>query len=198
MIFADWHPDDERLLNRYLDATERDEACERHLATCRSCAGRFAALSAILEQAHESARIAADAAFDSPRLERQHAAILARLGAETRGRLLAFPARAQATWRESRFPSPVRTAAAAAILAMVIGATAGRFVTTAGDASRGAPAVRAEIGQPVAIQAVSRAVPADESIFSDIDLALAQPRTAELRVLDDLTPHARDAVAPVP
>lgn len=198
MIFADWHPDDERLLNRYLDATERDESCERHLASCRSCAGRFAALSAMLEQAHESARIAADAAFDRARLERQHASVLARLGADARGRLLAFPARARAGWPDGRFPRPTRAVAAAAILAMVLGAWAGRFLTTPGDARRSAPVARAEVGSPVAVQAVSRAMTIDESIFSDIDLALAQPRTAELRVLDDLTPHARDAVAPVP
>jgi hypothetical protein len=38
---------------------------------------------------------------------------------------------------------------------------------------------------------------ASDPALEDIEVALAEPRTAELRVLDALTPSVRDAVSPL-
>lgn len=196
MIFADWHPDDERLLDRYLDPAGHDEACDRHLAACRRCRDRAASLHGLLERAHGAARSAADAAFDATRLDRQYMAVMARLGADIRGRLLAFPAEARTDRLALRLPRPLRSVAAAILLATIAGAGAARFLATSPDldAARPARGLAAEPVRGMAIQSVSYA---DESVFSEIDVALIQPRTAELRALDDLTPHAYDAIAPV-
>ena len=50
--------------------------------------------------------------------------------------------------------------------------------------------------QHVPVARLARDVPSD-TVLEDIEMALAHPRTAELRALDALTPHVRDAVAPL-
>ena len=194
MIFADWHPDDERILARYLDASEADPTLDRHLGACGACARRLATLTRTLEAVHGAGSELADEVFDRTRLARQREAVLSRLGASPRGRILPFPPAFAPAWRPTRVPRAIRTVAAAVVLIAVAGIGAGQFQRSLWRPS--APA-SAEAVQPVAASALSRATPPDESIFSDIDFALAQPRTAELRVLDELTPHVRDAVAPI-
>lgn len=195
MIFAEWHPDDERLLNRYLDASDADETLDLHLRACAACSRRLHGLASTLDAIHRAGTEAADAAFDRARLARQREAVMARLGAAPRGRVIPFPAPEPTAWRDSRIPRPLRAVAAAAVLIAIAGIGAGQFRGSMWRPSPGPTELQS--AQPVAVRTLSRNAPADESIFSDIDFALVQPRTAELRALDELTPHVRDAVAPI-
>jgi hypothetical protein len=80
------------------------------------------------------------------------------------------------------------------LLLVITGAGAARFVIVQ-DRGLSRPMVNAHrtVSQSGAARAGRmRQVVFEESVFSDIDLALARPRTAELRALDDFTPHVRD------
>jgi len=189
VICADWHPDDDRLLSRYLDASVPDDTLEAHLAWCRMCARRSAELARTLDAVHRAAADEADAAFPPEVLAAQRAGIQRRLGAEVFGRVLPFPVR---TPRE-RHPRPLRVAAA--VLLVALGGAGVMRVAELGrsDTPRQANAVLRPA--PSASPAVRTSTTPDESLYAEIELALMAPRTAELRVLDDLTPHVRDVVA---
>src|SRR4029453_7510924 len=89
----EWHPDDERLLGRYLDRTAGDESLDRHLANCAVCATRYRSLERTLEGAYADAASIADAAFPPARLDAQRRSILLRLG-QREHRVLGVPERA--------------------------------------------------------------------------------------------------------
>ncbi len=99
MIFADWHPDEDRLLARYLEPGAGDDTLERHLAWCRACHGRSAALAQTLDRLHQAAQDDADAAFDPARLDAQRQSIQRRLGADAYGKILPFPSPVQSPRR---------------------------------------------------------------------------------------------------
>jgi anti-sigma factor RsiW len=188
VAFAEWHPDDERLLNRYLDPTDRDDTLDRHLHACSACARRLRVLRRELDVLHQRAADLADLAFDDARLARQRASIVERLGGSVRGRLLEFPAERARPWTPTLPPFFVRAIAAAAMVLMVLAFGAGHLVS---------PWKRSSFAEPVSAGTLSPATAthaAEDLFFADIDLALAQPRTAELRAIDEFTPHAPDAV----
>jgi anti-sigma factor RsiW len=190
VICADWHPDDDRLLSRYLDSGAPDDTLAAHLAWCRACARRATELARTLDDIHRAAVDEADAAFGADALASQRAAVQRRLGAEVTGRVLPFPVRTTS----ERHPLLIRVAAAAVLLALG-GAGLVRFADlSSADAPRPAIATLRPV-QPSPVVTRRAQTPPDESLFAEIELSLAAPRTAELRALDDLTPHVRDVVA---
>lgn len=190
MISAEWHPDDERLLSRYVERTA-DPTVDQHLAWCGSCARRMAAMTGDLESWHRAATDQADQVFDQDRLVAQRRGIQQRLGAVVPGRVLPFPMSGSAERH-----APVVRVAAAVLLVALTGAGVFRIVempdrATTVTARRSAPARAAA---PVRVVREASA----DAVLEDIDMALLRPRTAvaELRALDEFTPHVRDLVAP--
>ena len=190
MICADWHPDDDRLLSRYLDSGAPDDTLDAHLAWCRGCARRATEFARTLDGIHRAAVDEADAAFTTEALASQRSAVQRRLGAEITGRVLPFPVRSTS----DRHPLLLRVAAAAVLLALG-GAGLVRFADLSrAEAPRPAIAALGPVQSAPVVSRRTQTAP-DESLFAEIELALAAPRTAELRALDDLTPHVRDVVA---
>lgn len=187
MISAEWHPDDERLLTRYVEGP--DAAVDRHLAWCVSCRRRLAGVSTDLDALYAAAGDESADAFDAERLARQRRAVQQRLGAAVPARVLSFPA-AAATGGYL----PFMRVAAAALLVALCGAGLVRVAQMSESGS--VVGIHTVAAQSVPIARLARDVPSDPAL-EDIETALAHPRTAELRVLDALTPHVRDAVAPL-
>ena len=187
MISAEWHPDDERLLTRYVEGP--DAAVDRHLAWCVSCRRRLSEASADLDALHDSAGDEAGDAFDAERLALQRRAIQQRLGAAVPASVLAFPAAASGGGYV-----PFMRVAAAALLVATCGAGLVRVAQMSESGS--AVGIHTVSAQHVPVARLARDVPSD-TVLEDIEMALAHPRTAELRALDALTPHVRDAVAPL-
>lgn len=190
MISAEWHPDDERLLGHYVEAAI-DPTLDQHVRWCRACARRLAALTSELDAWHLAASDAADEAFDEGRLAAQRRGIQQRLGAAVPARVLPFPV-ADAAQRHA----PLARVAAAVLLVALTGAGLVRVLHMPQPVSS---AVMARAAAPRAVaQRQAREVSADLAVLEDIDAALLRPRTAvaELRALDEFTPHVRDLVAP--
>lgn len=179
------HPTDERLVARYFDGQAGDEGLELHLFRCRTCAARRDAIAAALDADHDDVLAAADRSFPPARLARQRDAILHRLARRPSARVLPFPAAPssipalqRAVRRSSRW-----TAAAAALILSVSAGTGWWLDRGASGSSR------------VQAESVTMALgPAgheyQDTLLSEIDVALARPGTAELEVLDALTPRA--------
>lgn len=189
MICAEWHPDDERLLARYVERAA-DESLDQHLDWCQPCARRLSAMTRELEGWHLAAADESDEAFDDQRLAAQRRGIQRRLGAVAPARVLPFPLPGSFERH-----APVARVAAAVVLIALAGAGMFRVLqmpepVSSPAAFRGAPSLA---NLPARL---ARDTPADAAALEDIDLALLQPRTAELRALDEFTPHVRDIVAP--
>jgi hypothetical protein len=183
VISLEWHPDDERLLGRYLDRSLGDESLDRHLGNCAGCAARYRSLQRVLESTHEDVTAIADAEFPRARLDAQRRAILLRLGQRDHGRVIAFPERA-ATPSMPR----ARLAVAAALIVMT---TTGLLRVLGGQppsAVRGSGAAGSIAA--IAPQASAR----QEAVYLDIEMALVRHGTAELQALDELTPRATGLV----
>ncbi len=197
----DAHLRDDALIRRYLadrglDALDaRDEPAVRHLVDCQACARRYDMLGAELDATASLIEARADREFSGEHLTRQRERILRKIAAQTAvGRVLAFPA------AEPRVPfgmgsrPALRWVAAAAVAGLILGLTAGRWLWTGGP-SDGPPAPRQtpvigaspNSGRTLA-RTIGTDVPlADDDILSQVDFALAAPRTQELQVLDSLT-----------
>jgi anti-sigma factor RsiW len=91
VISADWHPDDDRLLARYVEPSVGDDTLDRHLTWCAACDARVRALAGDLEALRASLVDQADAVFDADRLAAQRRRVLVKLGAVTPARVLPFP-----------------------------------------------------------------------------------------------------------
>ena len=188
MISAEWHPDDERLLTRYVEGT--DAAVDRHVAWCVSCRRRLSEVSADLEAMYDGAATDAGTAFGAGRLAAQRRSVQQRLGAAVPARVLPFPGGDAG----SRY-WPFMHVAAAAVLVAMSGAGLVRIAQQSDSASVvGIHTSAAPTGLTSA--RLAREAAADP-VLEDIEVALAEPRTAELRVLDALTPSVRDAVSPL-
>jgi hypothetical protein len=187
VISAEWHPDDERLLIRYVEGP--DAAVDRHLAWCVSCRRRLAALAADLDALYDAAGVDSGDAFDAERLALQRRSVQQRLGAAVPARVLSFPGAATTVGY-----LPFMRVAAAALLVAMCGAGLVRVAQMSESGS--AVGIHTVAAQSAPIARLARDVPSD-TVLEDIEMALAQPRTAELRALDALTPHVRDAVAPL-
>jgi hypothetical protein len=178
----EWHPDDERLLGRYLDRTAGDESLDRHLVNCAVCSTRYRSLERTLEDAYAGAASVADAAFPAARLDAQRRSVMLRLGQRECGRVLTFPERAAHPYPRARL-----AVAAALILMTTTGLL--RILTAPPADFRRSDAVSMPA---IAPQASAR----QEAVYLDIETALVRHGTAELQALDDLTPRATGLVAP--
>ncbi len=189
------HPDDDALLRRYmadrgLDALmPGDERVVRHVDACAACHGRYDVLCRSLDGASQASMEAADEAFTPERLLRQRERILRRLDA-TGGRVIAFPA-ADAGARPGGWLQPRwGWVAAAAAAGLLIGVVFGQVLHITEDATRVASAVQQapRIGPASAgiTPAALTAFNGDE-FLSEVDLAIASPRTPELEAIDAMT-----------
>lgn len=171
-----------------------------HLDECPSCARRLATLEVSLASARHDVERQADAVFTERRLARQHGAILRRLDPDAEpARVLTFPAM-------SAFARPVRMVArrwvaAAAVVGLLSGLAAGRFLdgherrTGPGVADRGQrDASQTAVAAPV--RAVAYDATDDEQFLVELDAALLAPRIEPLRAIDALTPRVGDLTAP--
>ena len=186
MICADWHPDDERLLTRYLDGGGADPSLDAHVGWCRGCAERLSRLTRQLDDVRGAAIDEASVAFGDARLAAQRRAIQQRLGAAVAARVLPFPSA-----RPARHAALSRVAAAVLLVALT-GAGAVRVLLTTPDTGASGMTVGAQSLDTAAPIQFVREDAASDAALEAIDLALLHPRAAELRALDALTPHARD------
>jgi hypothetical protein len=189
VVCAEWHPDDERLLVRYVERTA-DETLAQHLDWCRPCARRMSALTRDLDGWHLAADQESDEEFDDQRLAAQRRGIQQRLGAVVPGRLLPFPGPASLQRH-----LPLAWVAAAMLLIGLAGAGMLRVLQMPQPGSSLAAFRGVPTRATVPMRLVVRDTSADAAVLEDIDLALLRPRTPELRALDEFTPYARDIVA---
>ncbi|MCX6539741.1 MAG: hypothetical protein NT151_12525 [Acidobacteria bacterium] len=208
MFAAKRHLDDNTLVRRYLaerglDVLEAaDEPLLRHLAHCSSCHARYGALSAALDESRDLAVERVDAAFTADRLAHQRERIMRRIEAQNGARILAFPAAAPAVRAPLHARPVMRWVAAAAIAGVMVGVTAGRYLNVldfaAGSRSTSrntvAVAPGAQRSVPV-MRAVGTSQPQanDDEFLSEVDGAIAEPRTSELAAIYALTLQDRGA-----
>lgn len=191
MISAEWHPDEERLLSRYVDGAA-DQTLDQHLEWCRMCAQRATSMTGLLEAWRQVAVDQADDAFDDARLTAQRRGIQQRLGAAVPARVLPFPVMDTAERH-----APLARVAAAVLLVALTGAGLVRILQMP-ERSSSATLTRAAASRAVPPARQALDMSPDVAVLEDIDMALLRPRTAvaELRALDEFTPHVRDLVAP--
>lgn len=208
MFVAKRHLDDNTLVRRYL--AERglevletsDEPLLRHLAHCASCRARYDALIVALDESRDMAVERVDAAFTADRLAHQRERIMRRIEAQNGARILAFPAATPAV-RPSLHARPMaRWVAAAAIAGVMIGVTANHYLNVLDFAAGSRLASRrAAVAAPGAPHSapVMRAVGTkgpqmnDDEFLSEVDGAIAEPRTSELAAIYALTLQDRAA-----
>jgi hypothetical protein len=196
------HLDDNALIRRYLadrglEALDADdEALLRHLVECPACEDRYVALQVAFDQARDEVLADAAVACSPDRMAHQRDRILRRVEAQYAGpRVLPFPAAGQSA-RAGQQPRVIRRwVAAAAVAGLVVGLTAGRLLhigepgaeSTARrgplPAASSAPARQEPVMRAVNVQPVMN----EDQFLSEIELATASPRTAELRAIYALT-----------
>lgn len=182
------HPDDTQIIGRHFG--DDDPLVEQHMARCHVCAAREQALEACLGDDRKRIVRAADAYFTPTRLDTQRAAVLARLDAPRRARVLTFPATAEAAGPAARFtPTWHRWAAATAAAVMVTVAGAGWLV----EESRRTPFRSTDTTVAQSRTTTGAWAEPDDAALAAIDVALARPGAAELRALDALTLQAGQA-----
>jgi hypothetical protein len=197
------HPADDRLIALYFGDAEgtadEDRSVRQHVHGCETCTWRYAELTAPLGRLRADAASEADEIFTASRLDAQRTAIHERLEQGARAsRVIPFPA-SRPTLDRAVIARPMfRWVAAAAAAGLLVGVSAGRFLRLDGgfDASARPVARQAvAVPQPVrTVEAVSENSAADEAFLSEVDAAVSRQRIAALSALDDLTPHAREAV----
>jgi hypothetical protein len=198
------HPADERLIALYFGDTEAgaegERAVRQHVHGCETCTWRYTELTAPLERLRVDAASEADELFTPARLEAQRAAIHERLELGARAsRVIPFPA-SRPTLDRAVIARPMfRWVAGAAAAGLLVGVSAGRFMTTGRNVPT--PVVSATTAsarpgpvtpRPATYQADSSA--GDEAFLVEVEAAVTRQRIAALSALDDLTPHAREAV----
>lgn len=190
------HVDDSALIRRYLadrglEALEpRDEAVVRHLGRCAACDARYTEVRAAFDGAREAALDEAEAACTPERLDRQRERILRQIdGLSGNTRVLPFPAVAQGARRSGEHRVLARWVAAAAVIGLMVGLTAGRLLDLGGSTAN--PGVQR---QASAVQSAPRGVAAirpasadslltEDQFLSELELATSAPRAAELRAI---------------
>lgn len=180
------HPDDARLVVRYFETSDRDEALELHVVRCTSCAARASRLAAMLDADHDRTLGAADAWFGAERLAAQRRAILARI---TRpAGVVAFPGRGLRAPVASRVIRSRWAAAAVLVVSVGLGSGswfAGGVATTPGPERLGETRIQASLAPMHE---------GEDAMLLEIDRALDRPQTRELRALEALTPRADEIV----
>lgn len=198
------HPADERLIALYFgdadEAAEEERAVRQHVHGCETCTWRYTELTAPLERLRADAASEADETFTPARLDAQRAAIRERLELGARAsRVIKFPA-SRPTMDRAVIARPMfRWVAAAAAAGLLVGVSAGRFLTTNGQAPEPARSVvgmaaAPTVQRPAVYQPDSASTSGDEAFLVEVEAAVTRQRIAALSALDDLTPHAREAV----
>jgi len=208
------HPADNQLIDAYFAQGEIEEgaapveAARRHLESCPSCARRYQLISEPLERLREQAVSAADAVFTNERLNTQREHILHRLeAAERPARVIPFPFASAGRHAGGGVRIMKRWVAAAAAAGLLVGLGLGRLatpVTPQAPRTSLVAANRAIQAQPAIRPAPGSSAPAigshtgDEAFLSALDEAVnRRVSIAELRAIDALTPHVREATAAV-
>ena len=194
----DWvrHVKDAHLLDSYYAERAGDTIDPRiadHLSECPVCSGRYADVARVLEEVRTEGTAQADAVFTTDRLRAQRQQVLRRLEhANHPARVITFPGQGAA--RGSATPRLLsRWVAAAAAAGLFVGVAVGASYQweSHSRADRG----RLNTGSrltPVSTNGTEPAnVAADDAFLSELDAALARPRTRELLAYDALTPHVR-------
>lgn len=203
------HPADDQLIALYFadEATaEEQRSARQHLHGCEACTWRYAELIAPLEQLRVDAASEADEIFTPARLDAQRAAIRETLEQGARAtHIIPFPAHSARVGRSVIGRPMFRWVAAAAAAGLLVGVSAGRFIVlnnhAAAPVSRIAVAKMAPAAQantvsprPATYQPGSMTDEAAAAFMGEVEAAVSQHRIAALSALDDLTPHAREAV----
>jgi hypothetical protein len=199
------HLREDRLYECYL-AAQAGEALDppsaEHLADCTACQARYAELEGFLDVVRGEAEAETNEIFTAEHLVHQREQILRRVDHLHRAaRVISFPGGPppQAIYADNRFaPRWVAMGAAAGLfVGMVVGGTmfsresrlrADRpmQVVTAPAPRSVQPAVLVNNPMPV-VETID-----DDVFISQLEMALARPRTRELMPFDALTPHVRD------
>jgi hypothetical protein len=178
-------------------AVDRSPAWADHVAACPTCAGRLAELSALCLDVRGDAAADADAAFPETRLARQRALIGRRLAQQGQpARILRFPATSRPV-RDRRVAR--RSVAAAAVIGLLVGMAAGRFID-----GRPVPSTLVRVtptSHPAGVPGGTPPRPVgrmadlhdDERLLFELDVAAATPRIEPLRAIDAMTPRIGDA-----
>ncbi|HEY1303062.1 MAG TPA: hypothetical protein VGF24_05915 [Vicinamibacterales bacterium] len=171
-----------------------DRTSEPHLAECKHCDARIAALTSMLSDVDGSLTAEVDEAFPPERLARQQAQILQQIEHEGRpARVIAFPAAQSVPVRVHRRRSRRWVAAAGAIAAsFVVGILADHLTY---ELSRSRPvathlAVRTG-DQHAPVRTVAASL-SDDELLGQIEAAVGSTGPASLRALDAMTPRAWD------
>jgi hypothetical protein len=207
------HLADDRLIDVYFAECEVEEGLEdvetarRHLETCTSCARRYELISEPLERLREHSVAAADAVFTNERLNTQREHILHRLeAAEHPAKVLHFPSASSSRNAGTGVSVMKRWVAAAAAAGLLVGVGLGRLAVN--SPAQKPPASLMAANRPVQAQPAIRPAPGssaaagnyagDEAFLSALDDAVnRRVSIAELRAIDALTPHVRDAAVRV-
>jgi hypothetical protein len=175
-----------------------------HLADCRACHQRYAAVEATLDATRDAGEAEADEIFTVEHRQQQHEQIMRRLEQMNRSaRVISFPgqvAGGQPADLQRRIVS--RWVAASAAAGLFVGVALGGWLSGARDAAtlargRQTPAVAATrltppVAAPAAVVAPAPEKFDDEAFLRQLEFALANPRVRELQPFDVLTPHARE------
>lgn len=200
------HPADDRLIALYFgdhDAdVEEQKSVRQHLHGCEACTWRYTELVAPLERLRADAASEADEIFTPARLDAQRAGIRQRLEQGARAsRVVPFPAQAVPVHRSAISRPMYRWIAAAAAAGLLVGVSAGRFLTfSGGTPSRSGVVASAVPSRPAPEPVQPRQATylsdtmTDEAFLGEVEAAVSRQRIAALSALDDLTPHAREAV----
>jgi hypothetical protein len=197
------HPADERLIALYFGDSEAgaedDRVVRQHVHGCETCTWRYTELTAPLERLRADAASEADELFTPARLDAQRTAIRERLELGARAsRVIPFPASRPTLDRAVIARPMVRWVAAAAAAGLLVGVSAGRFIT---GRTLGAPVPPASASSARPLPAAPRpatyepdSAGSDEAFLVEVEAAVSRQRIAALSALDDLTPHAREGV----
>lgn len=165
-----------------------EEGVGRHVAACEPCRRAAADWQAVSERCRGALRAEADQVFTGDRLAQQRDAIMQRVRQGPRGRVLRFPAPPSAIpGGPSLFGGRTRRwIAAAAVVGLLVGTLAGRFLI---DPVRRTGAARVPVGAATP-GAGGRAFPspADEAFLVELDAAVFSSSPRALRAIDALTP----------
>jgi hypothetical protein len=202
------HLSDQQLLDWYFEHPGNGETgrpLSPHIATCSSCAQRYAELARELDMLTADGHSEADALFTTEILAEQRQHVMRRI--ENHGRradIFVFPTRGTAMAGRRPVWHPMRWVAAAAVAGLAAGMGLGLSVdrlnmSQVSMVSRNAPTQAAA----VTTQARPAVTPFDGPIIvegplledgevallDEIDTALVTRRVTELRTLDELTPE---------
>lgn len=188
------HPDPATLLAWATGAD--DGATAQHVSACARCQRVSDQWRATAAGVSATLKDEADAAFTAERLERQRAEVMRRIRAGAGARVLRFPA-------PTAGPRPARLlrhdlrrwVAAAAVVGLIVGTLAGRFLL---DPHRQVALARARGTVPAMVAPASpraagsgasaTASGADEAFLVELDAAVFASSPRSLQALDALTP----------